>query len=78
LKVGPHKYIDNGHYLTAKSNDGHYGIRFETEDGKITAYYVGRFDAIQTVARCQQETNLRFHGGLVFPQPTSFFVRLFV
>jgi len=53
LKVGPHKYIDNGHYLTAKSSDGHYGIRFETEDGKITTYHVGRFDAIQLVARCQ-------------------------
>jgi hypothetical protein len=53
LKVGPHKYIANGHYLTAKSSDGHYGIRFETEDGKITTYYAGRFDAIQLVERCQ-------------------------
>ena len=53
LKVGPHKYIDNGHYLTAKSSDGHYGIRFETENGKITRYYAGRFDASQLVARCQ-------------------------
>jgi hypothetical protein len=35
LKDGPHKYIDNGHYLTAKSSDGHYGIGFETEDGEI-------------------------------------------
>jgi hypothetical protein len=53
LKVGPHKYIDNGHYLTAKSSDGNYGIRFETEDGKITMYYAGRFDALQLVERCQ-------------------------
>lgn len=53
LKVSPHKYIDNGHYLTAKSSDGDYGIRFETEDGKITTYYAGRFDAIQLVERCQ-------------------------
>ncbi|HJY89212.1 MAG TPA: hypothetical protein VJ255_03000 [Candidatus Acidoferrum sp.] len=35
LKVGPHKYIDHGQYLTAKSSAGHCGIRFETEDGKI-------------------------------------------
>jgi len=35
LKVGPHKYIDHGQYLTAKSSDGHCGIRFETEDVKI-------------------------------------------
>jgi hypothetical protein len=53
LKVGPHKYIDNGHYLTAKSSDGRYGIRFETEDEKITTYYAGRFDAIQLVEGCQ-------------------------
>jgi hypothetical protein len=52
LKASPHKYIDNGHYLTAKSSDGDYGIRFETEDGKITTYYAGRFDAIQLVERC--------------------------
>ncbi len=53
LKIDPHKYIDNGHYLTAKSGDGHYGIRFETEDGKITRYYAGRFEAIQLVEGCQ-------------------------
>jgi len=53
LKVGPHKYIDNGHYLTAKSSDGRYGIRFETDDEKITLYYAGRFGAIQLVERCQ-------------------------
>ena len=45
--------IENGHYLTAKSSDGKYGIRFETEDGKITMYCAGRFDAIQLVERCQ-------------------------
>src|SRR5271157_3225593 len=38
LKVEPHHYIDNGHYLTAKSDDGRFGIRFETEDEKITTY----------------------------------------
>jgi hypothetical protein len=53
LKVGPHKYIDNGHYLTAKSADGHYGIRFETEDGKITSFYAGLYEAIQYVEGCE-------------------------
>jgi|ERR1700719_458918 len=53
LKVGPHKYIDNGHYLTAKSADGHYGIRFETEDGKITSFYAGQYEAIQYVEGCE-------------------------
>jgi len=52
LKTEPHKYIDNGHYLTAKSADGRYGIRFETEDGRITSYYAGRYEAIQYVEGC--------------------------
>jgi len=52
LKVEPHKYIDNGHYLTARSSDRKYGIRFETEDGKITSYYAGRFESIQYVEGC--------------------------
>jgi hypothetical protein len=52
LKIEPHQYIDNGHYLTAKSDDGKFGIRFETEDGKITRYYAGRYDAIQYVEGC--------------------------
>jgi hypothetical protein len=52
LKVEPHKYIDNGHYLTAKSDDGKFGIRFETEDGNITRYYAGRYEAIQYVEGC--------------------------
>jgi hypothetical protein len=53
LKVGPHKYIDNGHYLTAKSADGHHGIRFETESGKITSFYAGQYEAIQYVEGCE-------------------------
>ncbi len=53
MKTEPHKYIDNGHYLTAKSTDGFYGIRFETEDGKITSYYAGRYGAIQYVEGCE-------------------------
>lgn len=53
LKLGPHKYIDNGHYVTAKSADGHYGIRFETENGKITTFYAGLYEAIQYVEGCE-------------------------
>jgi hypothetical protein len=53
LRVEPHKYIDNGHYLTARSTDGRYGVRFETEDGKITSYYAGRYRSIQYVEGCE-------------------------
>ena len=35
VKVTKHAYIDTGHYLTVRSPDGRYGIRFETENGKI-------------------------------------------
>jgi hypothetical protein len=52
LKVEPHKYIDDGHYLTIRSRDGRYGMRFETEKGKITRFYGGRFQSVQYVEGC--------------------------
>lgn len=52
LKVEPHKYIDDGHYLTSRSKSGRYGIRFESEKGKIIAFYAGTFEAIQYVEGC--------------------------
>jgi hypothetical protein len=53
MKVTPHTYIDNGHYLTVRSSDGRYGIRFETENGKIIGFYAGTYDAIQYVEGCE-------------------------
>jgi hypothetical protein len=53
LKVEPRKYVEDGHYLTVKSNDGRRGIRFQTSGGKITSYYAGRDQAIQLVEGCQ-------------------------
>jgi hypothetical protein len=53
LKVTEHKYIDTGHYLTVRSADGRYGVRFETDDGKITGFYAGTYDAIQYVEGCE-------------------------
>jgi len=53
LKIDPHKYIDDGHYLTVRSSDGHFGIRFETEKGKITTFYAGAHEAIQYVEGCE-------------------------
>jgi hypothetical protein len=55
LKIKPHAYTgdEGGHYLTAKSSDGRYGIRFETDGKKITMYYAGRFDAIQYIEGCE-------------------------
>ena len=52
LKVEPHQYFDEGHYLTVRSRDGRYGMRFETEKGKIQSFYAGRFEAVQGVEGC--------------------------
>lgn len=52
MKVEPHKYIEDGHYLTVRSTDGRYGIRFETEKGKIQMFYAGRFESVQYVEGC--------------------------
>lgn len=52
-KVEEHKYNPDGHYLTARSKDGRYGTRFETDKGKIQELYAGTFEAIQYVEGCQ-------------------------
>ena len=52
LKTSAHKYVDTGHYLTVRSDDHRHGIRFETDKGKITMYYVGTYEAIQYVEGC--------------------------
>lgn len=53
LEVEPHHYIpEDGHYLTLLSRDRKFGIRFETEDGKITSYYAGTVEAISYIEGC--------------------------
>jgi hypothetical protein len=53
MKVSPHQYFDTGHYLTVRSSDGRHGVRFETDDGKITTFYAGTYEAIQYVEGCE-------------------------
>jgi hypothetical protein len=50
LKVGSHDYTD-GRYLTVQS--GNYGVRFETDEGKVSTFYAGTFKAIQYMEGCQ-------------------------
>lgn len=52
MNVEPHHYTE-GHYLTAKSATGNYGIRFETDNGKVVVFYAGTSSAIQLVEGCQ-------------------------
>jgi hypothetical protein len=53
IKVTQHQYLDTGHYLTVRSDDGRHGIRFETDGKKITMFYAGTYDAIQYVEGCE-------------------------
>src|ERR1051325_6669167 len=50
LQIEPHHYVDDGHYLTIYNN--RYGIRFETENGKVTGFYAGDKTAIQYIEGC--------------------------
>jgi hypothetical protein len=50
LKAEPHHYTD-GYYLTVQS--GKYGFRFETDEGKVSAFYSGTVEAIQYIEGCQ-------------------------
>jgi hypothetical protein len=53
LIIEPHFYTSpEGHYLTIRSSDSRYGIRFETYKGKIDMFYVGTSAAINLVEGC--------------------------
>lgn len=53
LKIEPHFYnAPEGHYLTIRSSDERYGIRFETDNGKIYRFYAGTSAAISLVEGC--------------------------
>jgi hypothetical protein len=54
LKIAPSAYMGpEGHYLTLHSADGRYGIRFETDGGRITRYYAGTAEAIEYIEGCE-------------------------
>jgi hypothetical protein len=55
MRVEPHKYERNGHYLIAFPDDSvaNQGrLVFETKDGRVTAYRGGRLPAVQWVEGC--------------------------
>ena len=50
----PHAYAGpEGHYLTLRSTDGDYSIRFETDGLLVTGFYAGTAHAIQYIEGCQ-------------------------
>lgn len=54
LKTEPHAYNpEEGHHLTVRSTDGRFGIRFETEKGRIQSFYAGRYKSVQYIEGCE-------------------------
>jgi hypothetical protein len=54
LKVETRAYLEEpAHFLTLKSGDGKYGIRFETDKDKVESFYGGTFEAIQYIEGCE-------------------------
>lgn len=54
VSVTPHKYVPGGQYLTVKPAAPRDTLRivFESEDGRITRYRVGRVPEVEWVERC--------------------------
>jgi hypothetical protein len=53
IKVEPHVYVDDGHYLSYLPNDrAKIGIVFETEGQKVASFRVGTLAAIALVEGC--------------------------
>ena len=54
VAITAHQYIPapHGKYVTVKSPDGKHAIRFETDNGRVVAFYSGRFPEVEYVERC--------------------------
>ena len=54
LTITAHQYIPEpqGKYVTVKSPDGKSAIRFEIDNGRVVAFYSGRFPEVEYVERC--------------------------
>jgi hypothetical protein len=53
IASSPHFYGEAGdHYLTLHSQDGRVGMRFETIEGRVTAFRAGTAEAIEYVEGC--------------------------
>ena len=52
VKVEPHKYDPNGHYMIVSSNDKKYALVFETDGKTVTDLRAGRVPAVHYVEHC--------------------------
>jgi hypothetical protein len=52
LEVQPHKYASGGHVFVLRSGAGTEGLRFETDQGVVTAIQAGPWDHLNLVEGC--------------------------
>jgi hypothetical protein len=52
IRIEPHKYDDNGHYLILHSTDGSAAILFEEGSGKVTDIRAGKKPSVEYVEGC--------------------------
>jgi hypothetical protein len=52
IKIEPHKYDDEGHYLILKTDDGRAAIVSEESNGKVTDIRAGMEPAVEYVEGC--------------------------
>ena len=52
VKIEPHKYDENGHYLILEANDGRAAIVLEEGGGKVTDIRAGLKPSVEYVERC--------------------------
>ena len=52
IRIEPHKYDDEGHYLILDSSDGNSAILFEEGAGKVTDIRAGKKPSVEYVEGC--------------------------
>ena len=52
IRIEPHKYDDEGHYLILDSSDGSSAILFEESGGKVTDIRAGKKPSVEYVEGC--------------------------
>jgi hypothetical protein len=52
MKMKPHTYVENGHYLIFNSKDGKRAVLFEEKDGKVAVIRAGLHPAVGYIEGC--------------------------
>jgi hypothetical protein len=52
LESAPNHYDERERYLTVRAPNGKLALRFETHEGKVGAFYAGRYKEVQYIEGC--------------------------